>query len=145
MKRITAYSASLLMVGLVVLNNAQAESAVEKHATQILLDACPMLISLQKNSEISSLVATRQPAEAFDEQQLGWKEIVQVAVTLTSPVKTLPRDYYASGHTCFYDIGDGGIFTAKSPCKKICKFDTSSKGAAYLALPATKALQLATE
>lgn len=145
MKRITAYSASLLIVGLGVLNSVQAESAVENQATQILLDACPTLVALQKASEISNIVATRQPAEDFGEQQIGWKEIVQVAVTLTSPVKTLPRDYYASGHTCFYDIGDGGIFTAKSPCKKICGFDTSSKGAAYLATPATKALQLATE
>ncbi|WP_104911939.1 hypothetical protein [Pseudomonas sp. LG1D9] len=145
MKRTTAYSASLLIVGLGVLNFAHAESAVEKQATQILLDACPTLVNLQKTSEVSSLVAIRQPAEAYDEKQLGWKEIVQVAVTLTSPVKTLPRDYYASGHTCFYDIGDGGMFTVKSPCKKICNFDTSTKGAAYLPVPATKALQLATE
>ncbi|MBK3433718.1 hypothetical protein JJD84_23215 [Pseudomonas fluorescens] len=145
MKRATAYSASLLIVGLCTLGVAQADSAVEKQATQILLDACPTLVTLQKAGEISSLVATRQPAEAFDEQHLGWKEIVQVAITLKSPVKTLPRDYYASGHTCFYDIGDGGIFTAKSPCKKICDIDTSSKGAAYLPLTTTKALQLATE
>ncbi|WP_454840987.1 hypothetical protein [Pseudomonas hormoni] len=145
MKRTTAYPAMLLAAGMGVFGIAQADSAVEKQATQILLDACPTLVNLQKASEISSLVATRQPAESSDEQEKGWKEIIEVKVTLTSPVKTLPRDYYASGHTCRYDIGDGGVFTAKSPCKKICNFDTSSKGSAYMPLPASKTLKLAVE
>lgn len=145
MEGTTAYSAIFLLVGLGVFSCAQADSVVEKQATQVLLDACPKLVELQKASEISSLAAVRQPAESFDEQEKGWKEIVQVTVTLTSPVKTLPRDFYASGHVCRYDVGDGGVFTAKSPCKKICNFDTSSKGAAYMPVPATKDLQLAVE
>lgn len=145
MKGTTAYSAFLLVAGLCVINSSHAEETVEKQATQILLNACPKLVALQKSSEISSLVAIRQPAESFDEQEKGWKEIVKVTVTLTSPVKSLPRDFYASGHTCQYDVGNGGVFTAKSPCKKICNFDTSSKGTAYMPISATKALQLAAE
>lgn len=145
MKGTAALPAILLVVGFSVISATQADTSVEKQATQILLDACPSLVSLQKASEISSLVATRQLAESSDEQEMGWKEIVQITVTLTSPVKTLPHDFYASGHTCRYDVGDGGVFTAKSPCKKICNLDTSSKGSAYLPLPATRALQLAVE
>ena len=143
MKRTTAYSAILLVIGAGIGGLVQADGVVEKQATQILLEACPSLVALQNASEITSLVATRQPAESSDEQERGWKEIIRVTVTLASPVKTLPHDFYASGHVCRYDVGDGGVFTAKSPCKKICNFDTSSKGPAYLSLPATKNLQLA--
>ncbi len=98
---------------------------------------------MQKANEIVSLEAFRQPTESYDEQNMGWREIVQVVVQMTSPAASLPHDYYASGQVCRYDIGSGGIVTTKSPCKKICDFDTSSKGPAFRRVPATETLGLA--
>jgi hypothetical protein len=145
MKGKAACSTLLLLVGLSAFSNGYADDAIEKQATQMLLSACPRLAATQAASEISSLVATRKAVESLDEQNMGWQEIVQVTVKLTSPVKSLPHDFYASGQTCQYDVGHGGVITAKSSCKKICDLDVSSKGPAFLPITATKALQLAAE
>lgn len=122
-------------------NPASATSPLEQKALAIMMDACPRLLTLKDAGELTSLTATTQPVVIDDERRMGWKRIVQITATLSEPAKTLPRDFYASGHTCLYDVGSGGVVTAKAPCKKLCDFDLSSNGAAYRSIPATRSLQ----
>lgn len=146
MRTSKALSISLLILGGLIATTSSANEKIESAATQILLDVCPTLVKLEKASEISSMSASFRPTEvSYEQEDLGWRDIVQVVVTLSSPVNSLPRDFYASGHVCTYDIGHGGIVTSKTPCKKICNFDTSDKGSAYLTVPATEALNLAVQ
>lgn len=142
MNKTAAFSGWVLLVSILTAN-VQADATTEERATKMLLEACPRLVKLQQNSELLSLAAKRMRVQMLDMQDLGWKEIVQIEVVLASSVKSLPRDFYASGQVCRYYVGHGGVITAKSSCKKICDFDPQSQGAAYLPLPASKSLQLA--
>lgn len=144
MKGMAACSVLALVTGLTALNSYGNEP-VEQQATAMLFDACPTLATVRNASEIVDLKASRQPAEDTGERNMGWREIVQIQVKLASPAKSLPHDFYASGHTCQFDIGRGGLVTAKAPCKKICGIATIDKQPAYLPIDATKALNLATE
>jgi len=146
MRTSKALSVFLLMLGGLVAISSSANEKIESAATKILLDVCPTLVRLEKASEISNMSASFRSTEvSYEQEDLGWRDIIQVVVTLSSPVNSLPRDFYASGHVCTYDIGYGGIVTSKTPCKKICNFDTSDNGPAYLAVPATEALNLAVQ
>lgn len=144
MKGRLACSTLALVTGLVVFNSYGNEP-VEKQATALLFEACPTLATVQGASEIVDLRAIRQAAESSDERNMGWQEIVQIQIKLGSPVTSLPRDFYASGQTCQFDIGHGGMVTTKAPCKKICGIETANKGPAYLPIAATKALNLAAQ
>jgi len=144
MKGMAVCSVFAFVTGLTVLNSYGNEP-VEQQATAILFDACPMLAAVRNASEIVDLKASRQPAEDTGERDMGWREIVQIQVKLASPSKSLPRDFYASGHTCQFDIGHGGLVTAKAPCKKICGITTIDREPVYLPIDATKALNLAAE
>jgi hypothetical protein len=144
MKNRTAFSIAMLLANMGS-TSSHADEATEKLATEMLFDVCPRLVKLQNASELVGLTAKRMPVEALAEQDLGWKEIVQVRVELASPLKSIPSDFYAAGHICRYDIGNSGVVTAKSPCKKICDFEATKSGAAYLGLSASTSLRLASD
>ncbi|WP_064116749.1 hypothetical protein [Pseudomonas fluorescens] len=144
MKGMAAASVLALVTGLTALDSVGAEP-VEQQATAMLFDACPTLATARNASEIVDLKTSRLPAEDSSERDMGWREIVQVQIKLASPAKSLPRDFYASGHTCQFDIGHGGLMTAKAPCKKICGITAIDRDPAYLPIAATKALNLAAE
>lgn len=144
MKGMAACSVLALVTGLAAFNS-YGSVPVEQLATAMLFEACPTLAAVRNASEIVELKALRQPAEDTGERGRGWREIVQIQVKLASPTNSLPQTFYASGHTCQFDIGHGGLVTAKAPCKKICGIAAIDSEPAYLPIAATKALNLATE
>lgn len=144
MNKAAAFSVLVFSFSMGATTGHAVETATNR-ATEMLLDACPRLAVLHKTADILSLEAERRPTEASDELEMGWREVVEVKVELAPRIENLPHDFYASGQVCRYDIGHGSVVTTKSPCKKICGFDLSNQGPAYLPLPASKSLQLATD
>lgn len=71
-------------------------------------------------------------ANLTDQRERGWKRAVTVELKVSDSPKTIPAAFYASGHTCYFDVGVTapiGVSISKRPCISIClgkKTDTAS-------------------
>lgn len=93
-------------------------------ASGVLFEQCPGVRKHwydMKQGDISVVNAT-----GYSEQRdRGWNEFVEFELIVNNPTKSIPSDFHASGHHCYFRIGTSGgnpgVDVAKLPCQSICQ------------------------
>ena len=116
-------SQHVLNVNATISTDAEKQQVLQ--AGKILEDVCPLL-GVYSRDIASAEAKIKKPIP--DYENLGWKNYVEVEVVVNNPVKVIPREYYAAGHHCYFDVGDKTVRVAKKPCAKICKGGNVTSG-----------------
>lgn len=93
----------------------------------LLRHACPNLF-LKSGDDVKSADAWSASAMPYQEEQKGWQTMIEVKIVLKAQLNTLSKEYNASGHTLYYYIGKGGVFTDKRLAQQICGWPMSENG-----------------
>ena len=62
-------------------------------------------------------------------EQKGWDKMIEVKIVLKDRLNTISKSYNANGHTLYYYIGRGGVFTDKRLAQQLCGWTVSGNGA----------------
>lgn len=57
------------------------------------------------------------------QREYKWEKSLWITVNVAQDASSIPKNFYANGHSCHYEISLGpraGISTAKKPCKRLC-------------------------
>ncbi|MNR33010.1 hypothetical protein D3C85_1506490 [compost metagenome] len=104
-----------------LLISTMASAGQPESSDQLLYQACPWIPKLIASGEAT---LTREgPYDSTDYgtyRDYGWREQMTFTVRLADSVPSLPREWYARGHHCRFDLGATGILAVKSPCQRLC-------------------------
>ena len=93
----------------------------------LLRQACPGLF-LQSGNDVKSATAHLSPAMPYMTEQKGWDKMVEVKIVLKDQLNTISKSLNANGHTLYYYIGRGGVFTDKRLAQQIRGWPVSENG-----------------
>jgi|GEM_PF-2032527 hypothetical protein len=94
----------------------------------LLRQACPKLF-LQSGDDVKSATAHSSPAMPYMTEQKGWDKMIEVKIVLKDRLNTISKSFNANGHTLYYYIGRGGVFTDKRLAQQLCGWPVSGNGA----------------
>ena len=89
--------------------------------------ACPKLF-LQAGDDVKSATAHSSPAMPYMTEQQGWDKMIEVKIVLKDRLNTISKSYNANGHTLYYYIGRGGVFSDKRLAQQLCGWPVSENG-----------------
>lgn len=98
-----------------------------KTSFKLLRQACPNLF-LKSGDDVKSADAWSSVAMPYQTEQKGWQNIIEVKIVLKDQLKTISKSYNANGHTLYYYIGQGGVYTDKRLAQQICGWPVSENG-----------------
>ena len=93
----------------------------------LLRQACPKLF-LQSGEDIKSATAHSSPAMPYMTEQKGWDKMIEVKIVFKNQLNTISKSFNANGHTLYYYIGPGGVFTDKRLAQQLCGWPVSENG-----------------
>ena len=93
----------------------------------LLRQACPKLF-LQAGDDVESATAHSSPAMPYMTEQKGWNNMIEVKIVLKDRLNTISESFNANGHTLYYYIGRGGVFTDKRLAQQLCGWPVSENG-----------------
>lgn len=116
---------------------SKSDAALASGATRTLLATCPALISYAEDFVGFSFVKLRE-ATLDDQRERGWMRAVEVEMVVVDHPKSIPREFKAAGHHCYFDVGVAaplGVSIAKRPCVALCKGLADTSGLAFFPAP----------
>ena len=98
-----------------------------KISFNLLRQACPTLF-LKSGDDVKSATAHSSLAMPYMTEQKGWEDMIEIKIVLKDRLNTISKGYNANGHTLYYYIGNGGVFTDKRLAQQICGWPISGNG-----------------
>lgn len=95
-----------------------------KISFNLLRQACPTLF-LKSGDDVKSADARSALPMPYQTEQKGWQTMIEVKIVLKDRLNTISKGYNANGHTLYYYIGKGGVFTDKRLAQQICGWPVS--------------------
>lgn len=93
----------------------------------LLRQACQKLF-LKSGEDVKSATAHSFPAMPYMTEQKGWDKMIEVKIVLKDRLNTISKSFNANGHTLYYYIGPGGVFTDKRLAQQLCGWPVSENG-----------------
>jgi hypothetical protein len=104
-------------------SNTDEERRTFAAAIQTLLDVCPGIKTHWRDLKQEGAAQIRDPND--DAQRvLQWEKLVQIVLVASDDPRSIPFEYRASGHRCYYDVGvepPFGVSISKHACVAVCQ------------------------
>lgn len=98
-----------------------------KDKMNLLRNACSKVF-WYSSIDVDSAKAFTSQAMPYQTEQKGGKNMIEVHVKLKNQLQMIPNGFNASGHTLFFHLGNGGIFTDKRLTQQLCGWEVSKDG-----------------
>ena len=119
-----------------VFDQAAGMSAEDQKVTTIgveaLVKSCPGISRYWADLKQIEPAGTRE-ASLTVQRERGWKRVVSIDLRVSDKPELIPREYYAAGHSCRFEIGTA-VSVAKSPCVSVCKDLRATEAYVYVEL-----------
>lgn len=109
--------------------SAQEQQYISEGVLRII-KACPGIVAHW--GDVTKTETQIMNAEDYSESRdYGWTKFVELRLYINNKPRSIPGNYFASGHTCFIRAGDGGrtgVSVVKRPCVSVCQDSASRIG-----------------
>lgn len=93
-----------------------------------IIKACPGIVAHW--GDVTKTETQIMNAENYSESSdYGWEKFVELRLYINNKPRSIPGNYFASGHTCYIRAGNGGragVSVVKSACVSVCQ-DSASR------------------
>lgn len=99
-----------------------ADVAIAENGASALVKACS---GISRYWGDLSLVEPAKVGEASlsSQRDYGWQRSAEITLEVSGNPESIPAEYHANGHRCYFEIGAGqsGVSVTKRPCIAICR------------------------
>lgn len=116
-----------------------ADAQLAEQGLRTLIEACPGIARYWGDMRQYAAVDVR-PATLDEDRNYGWKRAVSVAIKVSDRPDNVPREYYAAGNSCLFNVGftePVGVAATKKACISVCT-DTDQNETYALIRPKSK-------
>ena len=98
----------------------EAQKAQISTAAQTMFQLCPSLLGYMPDVTINEGAVMPGNTNTASADR-GWKEFVEITLKVSDRPTVIPREFYAAGHSCYFEISGTELMTSKATCAKLCQ------------------------